>query len=123
MIKSEKNPYSTPNKEFESIFYLRVGTDVDNEIEILQSKNLANRVAQSLGLRQIYYSVGNVKTSLNYPVSPFTFDMIHLTDSWITPYLNIQFVSGSTFAMVADEDNLKTSGLTSIHIPAGTFNY
>jgi len=121
LIKSEKNPYGASNEEFESIFLFKGGSDVDNEIEILQSKNIATRVAKSLGLQKMYYTIGNVKTSLSYPLSPFQIDVIKLTDTVDNTKLIIKFISATEFK-VGDDDNSKTYRINeSFSIVGGTF--
>ena len=97
LIKSEKNPYGAPNEEFESIFLYKGGNDVDNEIEVLKSRNLAKRVARVLELNKLYYAVGNVKVSLAYPDQPFKIEAIKIYDTTTTAVLDITLVSGNQY--------------------------
>ncbi len=99
LIKSEKNPYGASNEEFESIFLYKGGNDVDNEIEILKSRNLALRVAKVLELNKLYYAVGNVKTSLAYLDPPFRIDVIKLYDTTSTMSLDIKLINGNQFTI------------------------
>jgi len=115
LIKSDKNPYGAPNEEFESIFLNKGGNDVDNEIEILKSKNLASRVAKVLELNKLFYAVGKVKASLDYPTPPFKIDIIKLYDSTETVDLNIKLVGPNKFTFGKGDEtylanqNFKTS--------------
>lgn len=99
LIKSEKNPYSNSNEEFESIFLYKGGSDVDNEIEILKSKNIGLRVADSLGLQIMYSAVGNVKTSLIYPKSPITLEILRLQDSSADFAIRVKLLNDKEFQL------------------------
>lgn len=119
LIKSENTPYGTANEEFESIFLYKGGNDVDNEIEVLKSKSLAKRVVNSLGLQSMYYTVGNVKTSLLYPGAPFRIKLLKIADTSENTVLNVKLISGNQFT-IGDSKQVFNAN-TSFAIPEGMF--
>ncbi len=53
------------------------GTEnLSNEIRILSSHPVLQRVVRNIHLKTRYYNIGKVRTSLLYPASPFTLEMI-----------------------------------------------
>jgi tyrosine-protein kinase Etk/Wzc len=69
------------DEEFEALFLTRDALNLSNEIQILQSTPVLQRVAKDLGLQTTYYSRGNVRGSLIYPNFPFTLNIINKDDS------------------------------------------
>jgi tyrosine-protein kinase Etk/Wzc len=69
------------DEQFEELFLNRDALNLSNEIEILKSTPVLQRVAGDLGLQTSYYSRGNVRTSQIYPAFPFTLNIIHRADS------------------------------------------
>ncbi|HLI94421.1 MAG TPA: polysaccharide biosynthesis tyrosine autokinase, partial [Puia sp.] len=56
-------------------------SNLSNEIEILKSKPVLQRVARDLNLQIYYYNKGNVKTSFMYPDPPFFLEPLSIVDS------------------------------------------
>ncbi len=53
------------------------GTEnLSNEIRILSSRPVLQRVVSNIHLKTRYYNIGKVRTSLLYPTSPFTVEII-----------------------------------------------
>ncbi len=53
------------------------GTEnLSNETRILSSRPVLQRVVRNIHIKTRYYNIGKVRTSLLYPVSPFTLEMI-----------------------------------------------
>src|SRR5450432_1875834 len=53
------------------------GTEnLSNEIEILSSRPILQRVVNNIHLKTRYYNIGKVRTSLLYPASPFSLEII-----------------------------------------------
>lgn len=79
LVKSEGN--GGGGDKFEDMFFFKKGDNLVDEIEILKSRNMARRVAGAMNLQTRYYAIGNVKTTLIYPYSPFSFEIIKKSDS------------------------------------------
>ncbi len=67
--------------KFEELFMTQDALNLSNEIEVLKSTPVLQRVARDLNLQTAYYSRGNVRGSLIYPMYPFTLNLITKVDS------------------------------------------
>ena len=71
----------SPDARFDELFMSGGVTNVSNEIEIIKSRPVLERVAKDLNLQMTYHNEGKVKTSLVYPNYPFFLDILTLSDS------------------------------------------
>jgi capsular exopolysaccharide synthesis family protein len=82
LIKNEQTAGSrSPDARFDDLFMSEGVTNISNEIEIIKSKPVLERVAKDLKLQTRYHNEGKVKTSLVYPNYPFFLDVLTLADS------------------------------------------
>jgi tyrosine-protein kinase Etk/Wzc len=95
---------SGTNSDLDNMFFNTARSNVSNEIELLRSLNISKRVAASLGLQNRSYTIGNVKTYLNYPYKPIQLDVIKLKDSLSTIGINIYVHDENEFSL----DNAET---------------
>jgi tyrosine-protein kinase Etk/Wzc len=68
------------DEKFEELFLTQDQLNLSNEIEVLKSTPVLQRVARDLNLQTMYYSRGNVRGSLIYPMYPFTLNLITKDD-------------------------------------------
>jgi tyrosine-protein kinase Etk/Wzc len=80
LIKNDRSGASK-DQRFEELFMNQEATNLSNEIEILKSRPVLQRVARDLGLQINYYGKGSVKTSLLYPDVPFKLEILRMGDS------------------------------------------
>ncbi len=99
LIKNERNEGDTKDARFEDLFMSPSTTNLSNEIEILKSTPVLRRVARDLGLQTLYYGKGSVKTSLIYPSSPFTLDILSIGDSSRSFICKITIINGEKFLL------------------------
>lgn len=69
------------DEQFEELFMTNNALNLSNEIEILKSTPVLQRVARDLNLQYTYYSKGNVRESLVYPSLPFALNILSGLDS------------------------------------------
>lgn len=81
LIKNDQNSENDKDSRFQELFLSQSSTNLSNEIEILKSTPVLARVAGDLHLQTVYYNKGSVKSSLLYPYSPITLDVLQLGDS------------------------------------------
>src|SRR6202035_3403042 len=54
------------------------GTEnLTNEIQILSSRPVLQRVVKNINIQTRYYNIGKIRTSMLYPESPFSLEIIH----------------------------------------------
>lgn len=66
---------------FDELFMNQGTVNLNNEIEILRSRPVLQRVARNLGLQKVYYVKGSVRSSLQYPDNPIEFTILQQIDS------------------------------------------
>jgi capsular exopolysaccharide synthesis family protein len=76
-----KDNKSKPSSSLEDIFMFGDNVNLSNEVQILQSTPIIERVVKSLKLNQAYYNKGNVITSRIYGVEPFKLVPVIINDS------------------------------------------
>ena len=81
LIKDDHTENRPSDARFDDLFMSQGVTNLSNEIEILKSKPVLQRVARDLNLQTYYYDKGNVKISLMYPDPPFFLQVLSLADS------------------------------------------
>jgi len=77
--------------------------NIQNEIEVLRSKPLMERVVDSLKLQIGYYAVGKIKSPNIYTQGPFLLAVFELTDSSRPFSLNIKFSNNNEFTVNSDK--------------------
>lgn len=68
-------------QSLENMYLFSNNINLKNEVEILQSRQLAKRVVKSLDLQISYYNKGTVRSSNIYSHSPIELEILSLTDS------------------------------------------
>ena len=64
---------------FDALFMSPGAENLSNEIQILTSRPVLQRVVNNIHLTTRYYNIGKVRTSILYPESPFRLEIIRLT--------------------------------------------
>jgi capsular exopolysaccharide family len=98
LIKSENNR-SGGNDKFEDLFMGNGSANIPNEMEVLKSRPLMERVVKELGLQLSYFAVGKIRTPNIYKDGPFTLEIFELNDSSKAFTLNISFSDNNTFSV------------------------
>jgi len=96
VIRDEKTAGGS-NDKLEDLLTSDGKKNIQNEIEILQSRPLMERVVKALNLNFTYYAIGNIKELNIYKSSPFIIEIFKLTDSASAFTLNINFENDQTF--------------------------
>lgn len=100
LLVSNQSPYSTSGggDKFNDIFMSQRVDKLNDEIEIIKSRNLASRVVMALGLQKQVYSKGKIRTSIVYPGSvPFDFEILSIVDSSQGVSVLVTFVNDNEF--------------------------
>ena len=83
LLVTSQTPYGGRDDKFDDIFSMQSGNNkLNDEIEIIKTRNMATRVIRSLGLQKQVYSKGKIRSSIIYSTDvPFNFDILSMTDS------------------------------------------
>ena len=90
------------DEKFEELFMSQDGLNLSNEIQVLRSTPVLQRVAKDLDLQKAYYSKGNVRSSLMYPVTPFTLNLLSKEDSSKGFGFKITLIDANRSSMVSN---------------------
>ena len=106
VIKSEQGGGGRSEK-FEDVFVNDKAQNIQNEIEILKSKPLMQRVVDSLHLQFTYYAKGKIKTVNIYKQRPFTVNVIQVADSSATFSLKVKILNEQEFRFNGDKQTYR----------------
>jgi len=123
LIRNETNNRSTgmgTQDMFADIALFQSNTNKQNEILILSSRSMMERVVRSLGLEKAYSVVGNVKTIDIFREQPFDLNIINIKDTVNSFVINIDFNSEWTKFRVGKNQEEWSVG-QDFELPQGKF--
>ena len=108
LIKQERNNIGGGDK-FNELMMGPQSTNLNNEIQVLRSTPIMERVAKDLDLQVFYYGIGKIRSTLLYPSIPFDLQILHIADSTNSFGLYINLENGNHFT-VANSKTLVSYG-------------
>jgi len=100
--EEEYNNGSSRDTRFQDLMESGQTGNIGNEVRILKSTPVLERVVKALDLQTIYYNIGTIKSSLLYPEAAFTMDIIHETDSNAGIDLSVTVLNDQQFSLKKD---------------------
>ena len=97
LIIEDDKPQSSSNDKFDQILNSGGSKNIQNEIEVLKSRPLMERVVKALNLNFSYYAKGKIKELNLYKSSPFYIEAFKLTDSSNSFDISLNFANNNTF--------------------------
>ena len=85
VIKSE-SPFSSGDEKFNQLFLMDNGPNLNNEMIILRSSSMVQRVVKDLGLETEYSGIGNVRTTHLYSSNPIRLETVQRKDSGVVSF-------------------------------------
>lgn len=97
----DPNPYSSGSTgKFDDIFLMESDRSLNDEIQIMRSRNMGKRVVKKLSLQTIYYSVGKVRTTLIYDKEkPLKLQILYVRDSAKSFNLMLEVINDQSFQL------------------------
>ncbi|MBN9379420.1 MAG: polysaccharide biosynthesis tyrosine autokinase [Chitinophagaceae bacterium] len=99
LINSDHNNIGDKGGKFDELFMNQQQVNLSNEVEILKSRIVLERVAKDLGLQFSCYSKGTVRSSLLYLNVPFGLDMARISDSSRAFSFKVQVINDKQFLL------------------------
>ena len=87
------------NDKFDQVFTPDNSNNIQNEIEVLKSRPLMERVVKALNLNFSYYAKGKIKEMDVYNACPFYVEAFDINDSSGAFNLMINFIDGDAFTV------------------------
>jgi tyrosine-protein kinase Etk/Wzc len=120
LLVTSPTSYGGGRDKFDDIFMGQRVEKLNDEIEIIKSRNMAVRVVRSLGLQKQVYNKGKIRSSIVHPVDvPFNFEILSLTDSLNGFNVMVTFINDTEFHL--NEQPQKHLIGETITLPAVTF--
>jgi capsular exopolysaccharide synthesis family protein len=110
LIKNNSQGGGNGDPKLNQLFMNNGIENIQNEIEVLRSRPLMQRVVDSLKLQVSYNAVGKIKSPDIYKQGPFLLEIFKLNDSASSFGLNIKFVNPNEFIV---------NGITKYHYGFG----
>jgi capsular exopolysaccharide synthesis family protein len=89
IMVQDPNSMGSSADKFNEILFTEPARNLEDEMQVIKSRNLAKRVVKSLGLEVLYYNKGKVRSTLVSPrESPLILDILSLNDS--SAYFSIE---------------------------------
>jgi len=110
-IKNDEQSGTMGDPRFNQLAF-NPGTDnIQNEIEVLRSKPLMDRVVNALNLQLDYKAVGKIKSPDIYKQGPFLLQIFELYDSSKSFTLDIKFLNDTVFKIDEEKENFRIGEL------------
>jgi len=106
LIRTEQ-PGSSRNDEIEELLGGTKSGSILNEIEVIKSIPLMQRVVDSLDLQKTYTAKGKIKTVNVYNQGPFKLDALEIFDSSRAFTLKVKFQNDDEFRIGDEKQNFK----------------
>jgi tyrosine-protein kinase Etk/Wzc len=119
-IKSDSKFQPSGNDELSTLMFLSQTGGIDNEIEILKSNSLMQRVVKILDLECLYFAIGKVKSTNVYGSSPIGLKMISVEDSTKKIKFTVKILDNKNFKFDGDKTKTYQFGQI-IHSSFGSF--
>jgi capsular exopolysaccharide synthesis family protein len=97
VVTSDKQ--QTSNDRFEQLMISDGNRNIQNEIELLKSRPLMERVVRNQALNFSYYAIGKIKELNIYKSSPFLVEALSLKDTVSNFEMKIAFASDGSFSI------------------------
>ncbi|HEU4553563.1 MAG TPA: Wzz/FepE/Etk N-terminal domain-containing protein, partial [Chitinophaga sp.] len=92
---------------------------VDNEVEILKSRTLVEKVVRDMALNTSYFVEGRIKKTEQFEHLPFVFNWIYQKDSLHNVSYQLQPVGEKGFTLTSGDLSLKAAWNDTLHLPEG----
>jgi capsular exopolysaccharide synthesis family protein len=104
IIIKKDNTGANSGDPFQQLFVMDNAMNIQNEIEILQSQPVLERVVESLNLNFTYFSIGKIAETNLYTNSPFRIEVLNLVDSTTSFTLNFNVPNNQSFRLSGEKD-------------------
>ena len=106
-ISDEKQSANPSDQRLNQLTLNTGARNIQNEIEVLRSKPLMERVVKALNLQLSYHAIGKIKSPDIYKQGPFLLQVFDLNDSSKSFSLAIKFSNDSVFKVDEEKESFR----------------
>ena len=110
-IKNDEQSGAMGDPRFNQLTFNPGTENIQNEIEVLRSKPLMDRVVNALNLQVGYNAVGKIKSPDIYKQGPFLLKIFELYDSSRSFTLDLKFINDTVFKIDDEKENFRIGEL------------
>src|ERR1700733_4131324 len=99
LIKNDRSNSGDKDDKLDELFLAQSTVNLSNEIEILKSTPLMERVVRDLGIQTSYYNKGNLRSTLLYDECPFKLRILQHADSTVPLSFTLVYVNDEQFTI------------------------
>ncbi len=102
-----KNESSGRGDKFEELFMSQNTQNIQNDLEVLKSRQLMERVVRQKNLNVNYYAIGKIKSPNIYTEGPFVLDAFEVYDSSNNHSINVKLEGNEQFTLNGESVKFK----------------
>jgi capsular exopolysaccharide synthesis family protein len=102
LVGDQDDQVAKQDPKYEELFVGQEGGNINNEVQILRSSPVIERVVRALNLQTLYYNKGKLRSSLVYPQTPIKLQILHLGDSTAGLEMLVNVIKEDSFTLNID---------------------
>jgi uncharacterized protein involved in exopolysaccharide biosynthesis len=102
MLIKNDDANNTRSDRFDALFMAPDAVNLSNEIQILSSRPVIERVVKNMNFQIRYYNIGKIRTSLLYPTCAFTMQILDSPDPDMSFGIQVLVLDDNTFSINKD---------------------
>src|ERR1017187_7742156 len=99
MLIDDEHKGAGKDQRLDEMFLTQGSSNLNNEIQILKSRPVLQRVARDLGVQIRYYNKGKVRASLTYPDVPIRMEIPKLADQSVGFSIAVTLLGNDLFVL------------------------
>jgi len=107
ILVKDPNPYASKSEKFDEVLFTQPNRNINDEIQVIRSRNLAKRVVKSLGLEVQYANEGKIRsTKITSSESPVKLNVIKMLDTMKPFVLKLTMVNDKQYQIDGKDSNI-----------------
>jgi tyrosine-protein kinase Etk/Wzc len=120
MVKDPNTRTPTGESDLEELLFMGSNKNIEDEIQVVQTRRIGQRVVRALGLELQFYNEGKIRTSMiNPPEAPVRLSILSLKDSTKPFKMMVRLLDEQKFTV--GEDSKPIAFGQSFDLPEGSF--
>jgi len=120
MVKDPNTRTPSGESDLEDLLFMGSNKNIEDEIQVVQTRRIGQRVVRALGLELQFYNEGKIRTSLiNPPETPVRLSILSLRDSTKPFSISVHLLSEQKFSI--GEDKKEYDFGRTLELPEGSF--
>ena len=120
MVKDPNSRTPTGESDLEELLFMGSNKNIEDEIQVVQTRRIGQRVVRALGLELQFFNEGKIRTSLiNPPETPVRLSILSLQDSTKSFNMTVHLLNEQQFTL--GEDKKPIAFGQPFDLPQGSF--